>query len=144
MISWQIPSCTRMKCIACSMSFRRNGELRYIHCRGGVEFDKTGKPARFIGTAQDVTERKLAEIQIRQQVERLTALRKIDQAISSSFDLNVTLDILLSQVISQLQVDAADVLLRDPDGRTFTYAAGKGFRTQAIETARLHMADSQA
>ena len=124
--------------------FRRNGELRYIHCRGGVEFDKTGKPARFIGTAQDVTERKLAEIQIRQQVERLTALRKIDQAISSSFDLNVTLDILLSQVISQLQVDAADVLLRDPDGRTFTYAAGKGFRTQAIETARLHMADSQA
>ena len=124
--------------------FRKNGELRYIRCQGAVEFDRTGKPARFIGTAQDVTERKLAEIQIRQQVERLTALRKIDQAISSSFDLNVTLDILLSQVISQLQVDAADVLLRDPDGKTFTYAAGKGFRTQAIETARLHLADSQA
>ncbi|MGZ9166421.1 MAG: HD domain-containing phosphohydrolase, partial [Anaerolineales bacterium] len=124
--------------------FRRNGELRYIHCGGGVEFDRTGKPARFIGTAQDVTERKLAEIQIRQQVERLTALRKIDQAISSSFDLDVTLDILLSQVISQLQVDAADILLRDPNGRTFTYTAGKGFRTTAIETASLHMVDSQA
>src|SRR5215216_117675 len=63
--------------------FRKNSELRYIRCRGAVEFDKTGTPARFIGTAQDVTENKLAEIQIRQQIERLTALRKIDQAISS-------------------------------------------------------------
>ena len=108
------------------------------------QFDNTGKPARFIGTAQDITERKLAEIQIRQQIERLTALRKIDQAISSSFDLNVTLDILLSQVISQLQVDAADVLLLSPDEQTLTYAAGEGFRTNAIESARLRMADSQA
>jgi hypothetical protein len=83
--------------------FRKNGELRYIRCRGAVEFDQAGKPARFIGTAQDVTERKLAEIQIRQQLERLTALSKIDSAIISSFDLNVTLDI-LSEVVSQLQM----------------------------------------
>ena len=124
--------------------FRKNSELRYIYCRGAVKVDKAGKPARFIATAQDVTERKLAEIQIRQQIERLTALRKIDQAISSSFDLNVTLDILISQVISHLQVDAADVLLLEPDGQTLTFATGKGFRTQAMEPAHLHMADSQA
>jgi len=31
--------------------FRKNSELRYIRCRGEVEFDKTGTPARFIGTA---------------------------------------------------------------------------------------------
>ncbi len=123
---------------------RKNGELRYIRCRGAVEFDTTGKPASFIGTAQDVTERKLSEIQIRQQIERLTALRKIDQAITSSFNLNVTLDILLSQVTSQLQVDAADILLLDPDERTLEYAAGKGFHTQAIERTRLRMDDSQA
>jgi PAS domain S-box-containing protein len=124
--------------------FRKNGELRYIRCRGAINFDKTGKPDSFIGTAQDVTERKLAEIQIRQQLDRLTALRKIDRAISTSFDLNITLDVLISQAISQLQVDAADILLLEADGQTLTYTAGKGFRTQAIETARLHMADSQA
>jgi PAS domain S-box-containing protein/putative nucleotidyltransferase with HDIG domain len=123
--------------------FRKNGELRYIRCRGAVEFGTTGNPVRFIGTAQDVTERKLAEIQIRQQVERLLALRKIDQAISSSFDLTVTLDVLVSQVISQLQVDAADVLLFDNDTNMLHYAAGRGFRTDAIESARLHMADNQ-
>ena len=124
--------------------FRKNGELRYLQCRGALTFDSTGKPVRFIGMAQDVTERKLAEIQIRQQIERLNALREIDQAISTTFDLNITMDILLSQVISQLQVDAADVLLEDSTGQMLEYVAGRGFRTNAIETARIRMADSQA
>lgn len=124
--------------------FRKNGELRYLQCRGALTLDSTGKPVLFIGMAQDITERKLAEIQIQQQIERLNALREIDQAISTSFDLNVTLDILLSQVISQLQVDAVDILLLDSDGQMLTYAAGKGFRTNAVESARLPIADSQA
>ena len=124
--------------------FRKNGELRYLQCRGALTLDSTGKPVRFIGMAQDITERKLAEIQIQQQIERLNALREIDQAISTSFELNVTLDILLSQVISQLQVDAVDILLLDSDGQMLTYAAGKGFRTNAVESARLPIADSQA
>ena len=93
---------------------------------------------------RDITERKQAEIQIRQQLERLNALREIDQAISTSFDLNVTLGILVSQVISQLRVDAADVLLLNSDGEMLTYAAGKGFHTHVIETARMRMADSPA
>jgi len=124
--------------------FRKNGELRYLQCRGAIIFDSSRKPVRFIGMVQDITERKLAEIQIHQQIERLSALRKIDQAISTSFDLNVTLDILISQVISQLQVDAADILLLDPDGQMLTYASGKGFQTNAVESARLSIADSQA
>ena len=91
-----------------------------------------------------MTERKLAEIQIHQQIERLTALSKIDQAIMSSFDLNVTLDILLSQVTSQLQVDAADVLLLGPDGQILEYAAGRGFRTNAAQSARVRMGEGHA
>ena len=79
-----------------------------------------GNLTRFTGTAQDITERKLAEIQIHQQIEHLTALSKIAQAMMSGFDLSITLDILLGQVISQLQVDAANVLLLDPC---------RGFRT---------------
>ena len=124
--------------------FRKNGELRYLHCRGAVQFDQAGNSARFIGTAQDVTERKLAEIQIRQQIQRLTALSKIDQAIISSFDLGVTLEVVLSQVISQLQVDAADVLILDPDAQSLEYAAGQGFRTAVIESTPLRLAESQA
>src|SRR4030095_7425758 len=45
------------------------------------------------------------------QLERLAALRSIDLAISSVFDLQVTLTILINEVIKQLNVDAASVLL---------------------------------
>ncbi|PIZ26338.1 MAG: hypothetical protein COY47_01060, partial [Chloroflexi bacterium CG_4_10_14_0_8_um_filter_57_5] len=52
--------------------------------------------------------------QTEKQVQRLAALREIDMAISSSFDLRVTLSIVLNQILMQLKVDAADVLLLNP------------------------------
>jgi PAS domain S-box-containing protein len=124
--------------------FRKNGELRYIQCRGGLMFDSSGKPIRFIGMAQDITELKLAEIQIRQQLEHLSALRKIDQVIASNFDLRFTLNTLIAEVRTQLQVDAADILLLDPEEQMLEYAAGQGFRTNTVETARVPMGKSHA
>ena len=64
----------------------------------------------------------------RRRLERLSALHAIDQAISGSFNLSLTLHIILEQVISQLGVDAADVILFDPDSLETTYAEGLGFR----------------
>jgi PAS domain S-box-containing protein/putative nucleotidyltransferase with HDIG domain len=124
--------------------FRKNGELRYIQCRGAITFDANGKPVRFIGMAQDITEIKLAEIQIRQQLERLSALRKIDQAIASSFNLGFTLNMLISEVKTQLQVDAADILLLNPEEQVLEYAVGQGFRTHEVETARVPIGKSRA
>jgi PAS domain S-box-containing protein len=122
--------------------FRKNGELRYIHFRGALRFDSRGKPVRFTGMSQDITERKLAEIQIRLQLERLSALRKVDQAISSNLNLPLTLDTILSEVIQQLQVDAADILLLNPDSQVLEYAVGRGFRTGAAGTARVPIGES--
>ncbi|RPJ28420.1 MAG: PAS domain S-box protein, partial [Chloroflexi bacterium] len=124
--------------------FRKNGELLYIQCRGAVEFDSTGKPVHFIGMAQDITERKLADIQIHQQIRRLTALSEIDRAIISSFDQHYILGVILSQVTSQLQVDAADVLLLDPDEQMLDYAAGQGFRTKMVEAVHTRVDESHA
>ena len=58
---------------------------------------------------RDITERKQAEEQIQRQLKHLNALRMIDIAISSSFDLNVILDVVLQQVLSQLGVDASAI-----------------------------------
>ena len=67
------------------------------------------------------------------QIERLKALHDIDQAINSSLDLQVTLNILLDQVIEKLQVDAVAVLLLNPKSNILEYSASRGFRTRTIE-----------
>ena len=78
------------------------------------------------------------------QLERLAALRSIDLAISSVFDLQVTLTIVLHEVVKQLQVDAACVLLIQPGNSRLEYVAGQGFRTQNIETSSLRIGEGNA
>ncbi|HLJ56127.1 MAG TPA: HD domain-containing phosphohydrolase [Chthonomonadaceae bacterium] len=76
--------------------------------------------------ARDLTDTKRTQAQMRSQFQRLNAARAIDVAITGSFDLRVTLNIVLDQVTSLLGVDAADVLLVDA-GSTLTCAASRGF-----------------
>jgi response regulator RpfG family c-di-GMP phosphodiesterase len=121
-----------------------NGELHFIQFNGAIRLENSDNSKRYYGTAQDITERKQAEVQIRQQLARLTALRTIDQAITSSFDMGFTLDIVLSQVITHLQVDAAGILLLDPTGQVLEYRATRGFRSAGMHKARVHLTDSLA
>lgn len=76
---------------------------------------------------------------LRRQLENMTALRDIGIAIGSSLDLKITLNILLEKLIAQLRVDAADVLLLDPDNLYLNFSAGLGFRTPAIQTTHVRM-----
>ena len=80
----------------------------------------------------DVTERVQAEEQIQRQLKRLRGLRLIDIAISSSLDLNVTLDVVLQQAISLLEIDAATVLLVNRDTQMVEYAASRGFQSHFL------------
>ncbi|MEE8356381.1 MAG: HD domain-containing phosphohydrolase [Anaerolineales bacterium] len=61
-------------------------------------------------------------------LERIASLHSIDQAISGSFSLNLTLRIILEQVVSQLDVDAANIFLIDDETQQPTFAEGQGFR----------------
>jgi putative nucleotidyltransferase with HDIG domain len=78
------------------------------------------------------------------QLERLAALRSIDLAISSVFDLQVTLTIVLNEVIKQLKVDAACVLLIQPGSNRLEYVAGQGFYTRNIESTSLRIGEGNA
>ncbi|MBK9667161.1 MAG: PAS domain-containing protein [Gammaproteobacteria bacterium] len=50
---------------------RADGEERWIHTRGKMSLDSRGKPVRFSGTVQDITERMRHETRIRVLLERL-------------------------------------------------------------------------
>ncbi len=73
------------------------------------------------------------------QVQRLAALRAIDEAIATSFDLKLTLNVLLGYVVQELEVDAADILLVNHHLQTLEYAASIGFRSRAIERTNLRL-----
>jgi PAS domain S-box-containing protein len=78
------------------------------------------------------------------QVQRLAALHAIDAAISSSMDLPLTLNILLGHVTSQLEVDAAAVLLLNPQRQTLEFSAGHGFHSTAIERSLVRLGEGHA
>ena len=77
------------------------------------------------------------------QLERLAALRSIDLAISSVFELQVTLTIVIHEVIRQLQVDAACILLIQPGSSRLEYEIGQGF-LRKIETTSLRIGEGNA
>jgi PAS domain S-box-containing protein len=71
------------------------------------------------------------------QLNQLQTLHKIDRAITGSLDLGLTLRLLLTEITSQPEVDAADILLVNPHNLTLEYAASNGFRTRAVEQMHL-------
>ncbi|MBI5796134.1 MAG: HD domain-containing protein [Planctomycetes bacterium] len=83
-------------------------------------------------------ERKRAEERIKHHVQRLTTLHTMDQAIISSLDLHVILNIFLEQVITKLGVDATNILLLNPQTQKLECAASHGFRPETIASLSVH------
>jgi PAS domain S-box-containing protein len=79
-----------------------------------------------------------------QRLLRLSALHTVDIAVASSLDLQVTLNVFLEQVTSQLSVDATDILLLNPHLQTLEYAAGRGFRGTSIRRVNLRVGEDSA
>jgi PAS domain S-box-containing protein len=80
----------------------------------------------------------------KRRLERLASLRNIDRAINNSFDLRITLDVILYEVLTQLKVDAAVVLVYHPEILTLEFLAGRGFRTNALQFTNLHLGQGYA
>jgi PAS domain S-box-containing protein len=79
-----------------------------------------------------------------QRMRHIAALHAIDMAISSSFDLEFVLNVMLDQVINQLAVDAADILLLDPHLNILEFSAGRGFRSKNINYTHIRLGEGEA
>jgi PAS domain S-box-containing protein len=78
------------------------------------------------------------------RLKRLSSLHQIDQAITNNLDLHLTLNIVLTQILKQLEIDAAAVLLYQSELQILEYAAGEGFQTQVLQTSRLRLGQGYA
>lgn len=81
--------------------------------------------------------------QTEKQLNHLLALHQIDLAITTNFDLEDTLNIILSHVCTELKVDAASILLLN-EFDNLEYAAGLGFKTEHIKHTDLKIGDGIA
>ncbi len=103
----------------------KNGSLR----RGSLSarvIEVQGEPC-LLTITRDVTERREAEQRIRQQVNRLAALRAVDLAMITSENLTYTLRILLDKVCDQLGLAHGGILLREEE-KELRYLVARGFR----------------
>lgn len=78
------------------------------------------------------------------RLSRLSSLREIDMAVSGSVDLELTMEVLISQLIKSLDMDAACVLVYNPDKNTLDYLSGRGFRTKSLRHTSLRIGEGLA
>jgi len=123
---------------------RRDGRILYVEVNTIALTNEHGRMTGYVSVNRDITERKQAEEQTQLQIQRLKALRAIDIAISSSLNLSLTLDILLDQVTTQLNTDAAAILLFHPITKTLEYVVSRGFRSTAIRQSKVKLAQGYA
>ena len=125
-------------------NLHKDGHYVVLETSGVPILDACGHFRGYRGIDRDITARREIEERNRCQLNRLAALREIDMAITASHDLNLTLKVIINEVISQLKIDAADILLYRPSLQILEYAAGSGFLTQALQYTRLRIGESHA
>ncbi|XHX78253.1 MAG: GAF domain-containing protein [Stenomitos frigidus ULC029] len=92
-----------------------NGAIRWIWDRAFPVCDAAGNVYRLVGVAQDITERKQAEIMVRQQAERDRLLGTIALHIRQSLNLDDILNTTVAEVREFLQTDRVIIYQFQPD-----------------------------
>lgn len=89
--------------------------IRWVREQAELEFDARGTPLRCVGTVQDITERKRAEIALQAALEEKTALlREVHHRVKNNLQIVASL---LNLQACQVQSPAALAALRDTQGR---------------------------
>lgn len=123
----------------------KNGSERLISWRNSLLKDVEERTVAILSVGIDITERKLTNELLQSQIDRLDGLREIDKAIiSANVDLPLTLNLVIQQVVRQLGVDAATLLLYNSHSQALEYAANIGFRTDALRYTRLEIGQGYA
>ena len=122
---------------------RRSGSQIIVDSRWQLQRGEDGQPNAILEINNDITARKKAELslniknaelaqlytQTERRLENISALRTVDVAIASSFDLDFTLGILLEQTLKRIKADAADILIYNPLSRMLHCSVEAGFQS---------------
>ena len=99
---------------------KEDGVVRWVAAKGRALFDETGCCVRALGTAIDITARRLAEEALRADEARLRFLDALGKATAGSADADVLLATTTRMVAEHLQIANCAYADMDPDEDGFT------------------------
>ena len=109
-----------------------------------VHYLRNGSSPYAVAYIKNISEKKISQQRYERQVKKIASLHAIDIAITASFDLRVTLDVILDHILSQLSLDAADILIFDQHIQRLEFGACRGFKTDALKYTNLPLGKSYA
>lgn len=98
----------------------------------------------FLSVIRDVSQERATLGQLQTRIKELSALRAIDQAIIGSVDLPFVLRVILEQIIKQFDLDAAAVMVYNPDLDRCDYLTQYGFVSLLPKQYDLHRLEGYA
>jgi len=109
---------------------RRDGEVRTVSESSTAVRDSTGAVIAYQGFLLDVSDRRRAEQQIRRRNRELVVLNSIAETLSSSLDLNDSVQRTLRQIVELFEIDICSLYLFEKDGSTLRRIAAVGQRSE--------------
>ena len=106
---------------------RADGRVDWVRWEIHPWYEQNGEVSGIFLFSEVISDLVTAREKIETQLNRLSSLHSIDVAIASTFDMRLMLDVVLQQVMANLKVDAADILLYDQGINALVFSAEKGF-----------------
>lgn len=109
---------------------RKDGEVRTVSESSTAVRDTTGAVIAYQGFLLDVSDRRRAEQQIRRRNRELVVLNSIAETLSSSLDLNDSVQRTLRQIVELFEIDTCSLYLFEKDGTTLRRLAAVGQKSE--------------
>jgi PAS domain S-box-containing protein len=96
---------------------RPDGSMRWVRDRAFPVRNESGQVYRVTGIAEDISERKNAEEELRNRYKELAILHDVSQITLKSTDLKAVLEKILDRALSVVSLDVGNIRLFEPSGR---------------------------
>ena len=114
---------------------RKDGELIWVHVRAWLEPQVEGEPRTAIATIENITERKLAELALRDNSERLARVVETQRDIAAAgFDLDSVMQLIVERSQALTVAEGAIVSLLEDDD--LVVGAATGVAAHVVGTRR--------
>jgi PAS domain S-box-containing protein len=116
---------------------RPDGQVRHVFERAQARRDSAGRATALIGTVQDITERKLVELELERRNRQQSAIAELGMEALNHTTTRELMQHAMSAAARVLEVEYTKVLELEPDGDALRLVAGIGWEPELVGDARV-------